>query len=82
MFAGLTRSKFRSRFRLGAKKTAYLNEKTLAVILEHGRRFIVERLTDAQPKNNGKQTSMWGQSILTKKMCETAQMATYARRIL
>ncbi len=63
LFAALANSKFRSRFRLGAKETAYLNEKTLAVILEHGRRFIVERLADADPKNDGKQTPMRGHPI-------------------
>ena len=59
----LGKSKFRSRFRLGAKERAYLDEKTLAVVLEHGRRFVVERLADAQPKNDGKQTPMRGHPI-------------------
>ena len=63
LFAALARSKFRSRFRLGAKETSYLNEKTLAVVLEHGRRFIIERLADAQPKNDGKQTPMRGHPV-------------------
>ena len=36
LFVALARSKFRSRFRLGAKETAYLHEKTFAVVLEHG----------------------------------------------
>ena len=36
LFVALARSKFRSRFRLGVKETSYLNEKTLAVVLEHG----------------------------------------------
>jgi hypothetical protein len=63
LFAALAQSKFRSRFRLGAKETSYLNEKTLAVVLEHGRRFVVERLGDAQPKNDGRQTPMRGHPI-------------------
>ena len=63
LFTALARSTFRSRFRLGAKETSYLNEKTLAVVLEHGRRFVVERLADAQPKNDGKQTPMRGHPI-------------------
>ena len=63
LFAALARSKFRSRFRLGAKDTSYLNEKTLAVVLEHGRRFVAERLADAQPKNDGRQTPMRGHPI-------------------
>jgi len=63
LFAALARSRFRSRFRLGAKETSYLSEKTLAVVLEHGRRFVTERLADAQPKNDGKQTPMRGHPI-------------------
>jgi hypothetical protein len=63
LFAALVQSKFRSRFRLGAKETSYLNEKTLAVVLEHGRRFVTERLADAQPKNDGRQTPMRGHPI-------------------
>ena len=63
LFAALARSKFRSRFRLGAKDASYRNEKTLAVVLKHGRRFITERLADAQPKNDGKQTPMRGHPI-------------------
>jgi hypothetical protein len=63
LFVALARSTFRSRFRLGAKETSYLNETTLAVVLEHGRRFIVERLADAQPKNDGKQTPMRGHPV-------------------
>ena len=63
LFAALARSKFRSRFRLGAKETSYLREKTLAVVLEHGRRFITERLADAQPQNDGRQTPMRGHPV-------------------
>ena len=63
LFVALAQSKFRSRFRLGAKEAAYLNEKSLDVILEHGRRFITERLADAQPKNDGRQTPMRGHPV-------------------
>jgi hypothetical protein len=63
LFTALGRSTFRSRFRLGAKETAYLREKTLAVVLEHGRRFVIERLADAHPKNDGRQTPMRGHPI-------------------
>ncbi len=58
LFAALSRSKFRSRMRLGAKERAYLEEKTLAVVLEHGRRFVTERLASADPRNDGRQTPM------------------------
>ena len=45
------------------KERAYLAEKTLPVILEHGRQFIRERLAAAEPKNDGKQTPMRGHPI-------------------
>ena len=63
LFAALAQSTFRSRFRLGKKETSYLNEKTLAVVLEHGRRFVTERLADAQPRNDGRQTPMRGHPV-------------------
>jgi hypothetical protein len=63
LFVALAQSKFRSRFWLGAKEMSYLDEKTFAVVLEHGRRFVTERLGDAQPKNDGRQTPMRGHPI-------------------
>ena len=51
LFAALAQSEFRSRFRLEPKEASYLKEKTLPVVLEHGRRFIVERLANAQASN-------------------------------
>ncbi len=63
LFAALGRSEFRSRFRLGTKEQAYLRQKTLPVILEHGRRFIVERLAAAEPRNDGRQTPMRGHPV-------------------
>jgi hypothetical protein len=63
LFSALSHSEFRSRFRLGTKEAAYLREKSLEVVLEHGRRFVVERLADAQPKNDGRQTPMRGHPI-------------------
>ena len=63
LFLALARSKFRSRFRLGPKEMAYLNEKTLAIVLEHGRRFVAERLADARPKNDSRQTPMRGHPV-------------------
>jgi hypothetical protein len=63
LFAALGRSAFRSRFRLGPKERAYLVERSLSVILEHGRKFIVERLTPAEPFNDGRQTPMRGHPV-------------------
>jgi hypothetical protein len=63
VFAALARSGFRSRFHLGSKERAYLAEKSLPVILEHGRQFVRDRLVAAEPKNDGKQTPMRGHPI-------------------
>jgi Domain of unknown function (DUF4186) len=63
LFAALSRSTFRSRFRLGPKERAYLAQKTLPVVLEHGRKFISERLAPAEPANDGRQTPMRGHPI-------------------
>ncbi len=63
LFSALARSKFRSRFRLGPKERAYLAEKTPPMILEHGRRFVHQRLTPAAPLNDGRQTPMRGHPV-------------------
>lgn len=63
LFSALAKSQFRGRFRLGPKDRAYLAEKTLPVVLEHGRDFIIKRLAPAEPKNDGRQTPMRGHPI-------------------
>jgi hypothetical protein len=63
LFDALTKSRFRSQFRLGPKERAYLAEKTLPTILEHGRQFVRERLAPARPKNDGRQTPMEGHPV-------------------
>lgn len=63
ILSALASSPFRRRFHLGSKELAYLAEKTLPVMLEHGRQFIRDRLAPAQPKNDGKQTPMRGHPI-------------------
>ena len=63
LFSSLAKSKFRNHFRLSPKERAYLAEKTLPVVLEHGREFIRQRLAPAVPKNDGRQTPMRGHPI-------------------
>ncbi|MHC4176652.1 MAG: DUF4186 domain-containing protein [Planctomycetota bacterium] len=63
LFSALGRSTFRSRFRLGPKERAYLQEKTLPVILQHGRQFVADRLAPAQPASDGRQTPMRGHPV-------------------
>jgi hypothetical protein len=58
LFAALGRSAFRSRFRLGAKEAAYLEQRGIDTILVHARQFVESRLADAEPANDGKQTPM------------------------
>ena len=63
LFAELQKSKFRRRFRLKPEDQAYLKQKTTAVVLQHGRRFILERLAPAEPCDDGRQTPMRGHPI-------------------
>jgi hypothetical protein len=58
LFAALARSEFRSRFRLGSKERAYLEEKGIEAVLQHARQFVRDRLAQAEPVNDGKQTPM------------------------
>jgi hypothetical protein len=63
LFSALGRSEFRRRMRLGARERAYLDKKTLPVVLEHARRFVAERLAPAEPKGDGRQTPMRGHPV-------------------
>jgi hypothetical protein len=58
LFAALGRSKFRSRFRLGAKEAGYLDQKGQTTIVSHARDFVEARVAVAEPPNDGKQTPM------------------------
>jgi hypothetical protein len=58
LFEALGRSEFRRRFRLSGREAAYLRQKGLTTILEHARDFVVKRLAEAEPANNGRQTPM------------------------
>jgi hypothetical protein len=63
LFAALARSKFRSRFRLGPKEMAYLEQKGMETIMRHARDFITTRLAPAEPLNDGHQTPMRGHPV-------------------
>ena len=54
----LSRSSFRSRFRLGDKELGYIEQKGLDTIRSHAVNFITDRLAPAHPKNDGRQTPM------------------------
>jgi hypothetical protein len=58
LFTALGGSKFRSRFRLTGKEAEYLKEKGMTTIPQHARDFVIKRLADANPANDGRQTPM------------------------
>ena len=61
--AKLNKSTFRSRFKLNDKQIAYINEKGMETIRKHCEDIISERLSEADPKNDGKQTPMKGHPV-------------------
>jgi Domain of unknown function (DUF4186) len=70
--ARLARSSFRRRFRLGKQERAYLQARGLPTVLAHARDFIDQRLSPAEPRNDGKQTPWRGHPVFV------AQHATAA----
>ncbi|WP_336220386.1 DUF4186 domain-containing protein [Citrobacter amalonaticus] len=63
LFARLSRSPFRARFRLGTKERQYCWDKGAAVIDQHAADFVAKRLAPAMPANDGKQTPMRGHPV-------------------
>jgi hypothetical protein len=63
LFERLSRSKFRSSFKLKPVDIEYINNKGLATIELHARDFITKRLTPAEPKNDGRQTPTKGHPV-------------------
>ncbi len=63
LFAALTRSRFRRGFALGPNERRYLAAKGGAVVLDHARDFIAQRLAPAAPRNDGKQTPFRGHPV-------------------
>lgn len=62
-FLKLSKSKFRSSFRLHAKDVAYIDDKGMDTIRKHCKDFIRERLAPAYIPNDGKQTPMKGHPV-------------------
>jgi hypothetical protein len=58
VFGRLSRSSFRRRFRIRAAERGYLEQRGLETVLQHGEKFVEERLAPADPPNDGKQTPM------------------------
>lgn len=58
LFQDLSKSRFRSRFKLRAREQADLDRHGIEVIRGHAARFVSERLAPAEPANDGQQTPM------------------------
>lgn len=56
LFRRLSRSAFRSRFRLRGRELEYLRSRGRPAVLEHAGSFVAQRLAPAEPVNDGKQT--------------------------
>ena len=78
VFAGLSRSRFRSRFALGPKEREYYRKRGLERIVQEGWGFIENRLAPAASSNDGKQTPTKGHPIFVAQHAT----ATCCRRCL
>ncbi len=63
LFSRLSRSEFRSRFRLSPADRQYVREKGMDVIRSHAQDFVRTRLAPANPRSDGKQTPMRGHPV-------------------
>ena len=63
VFAALSRSPFRRRFRLSSKELDYLQTKGMEEVARHAREFVARRLAPAQPANDGRQTPWRGHPV-------------------
>ena len=60
LFERLAQSKFRMRFQLKEADFTYIQERGMDTIRTHAAQIVRQRLSDAAPKNDGKQTPMRG----------------------
>ena len=63
MLVSLSKSNFRSRFKLSSKDLEYINKKGMDTIRLHAYDFIGKRLAPAVIPNDGKQTPMRGHPV-------------------
>lgn len=63
LFYRLSKSKFRSKFKLNLKDKEYIKEKGINKIKEHAYDFINKRLAPKEILNDGKQTPMRGHPV-------------------
>lgn len=65
LFARLSKSQFRSRFKLGIDDMEYIERNGLATIRRHAGDFVRKRLAPALIPNDGRQTPMRGHPVFT-----------------
>lgn len=70
-FSRLARSKFRSRFKLTDSDLAYVERVGIETIRRHAADFVRDKLSAAEPVNDGSQTPMRGHPVF-KAMHATA----------
>ncbi len=63
LFLRLSKSNFRSRFKLNSKMKEYIKEKGMDVIKRHAGDFVAIRLAPKDIPNDGKQTPMRGHPV-------------------
>lgn len=63
IFEKLSRSKFRSSFKLKPADVEYIKQRGIKTIEQHTRDFVLKRLAPAEPKNDGKQTPLRGHPV-------------------
>lgn len=63
VLARLKTSRFRARFKLGPSEKNYAESRGSAIISDHARKFICERLAPADPPRDGQQTPMRGHPV-------------------
>ncbi|MFS2222193.1 DUF4186 domain-containing protein [Pantoea sp. B65] len=63
LFMRLSRSAFRQRFHLGRAEYVYCQQKGEALIRQHAADFVKQRLSAAEPANDGRQTPMRGHPV-------------------
>jgi hypothetical protein len=63
LFAALSQSSFRRRFRLAPAERKYLATRGFATVLRHARELIAQRLAPAEPAKDGRQTPYRGHPV-------------------
>lgn len=63
LFLRLSKSKFRSKFKLSVGDKDYIADKGMDTIKSHAIDFIAKRLAPTNPPNDGKQTPMKGHPV-------------------